>query len=124
MNDLAKPVKTELPDYCALEGRVGKTMAQRFGTSYSLPGAVKIADKQMLAIEQYQVMRNFDTWPSSLPEETLPNVTIRFWKPMQAKNAFLQRFMEILAKRSADLAIIRSQKTRMVKPWSAWVPVY
>lgn len=69
-------------------------MLARFGIGI-LPGSVKVADMQMLRAEQVQAMRSNEQW-SDLDGVPMPEVQLRFWDPVDARIAFLDRFEEIL----------------------------
>lgn len=49
--DIPKPFKNMLPDYMALEDKLMRVIAEKFGFEYPLPEEVKIADRNVLEWE-------------------------------------------------------------------------
>lgn len=96
IGDVAKPLKLLLPDYAAIEARVEAAVLSRFGLDPALPASVKVADQDMLRVEQRQAMGRFylDHLPSfDNPQAKL--VRLEFWEPAEARMMFLQRFEEV-----------------------------
>ena len=60
MKDIAKPLKSLLPDYCAIENRLAGVVAHVFKLQHPLPACIKEIDKDLLKME-YQGL--FDERP-------------------------------------------------------------
>ena len=94
LGDVSRPLKSLLPDYRAIERRVERAILPRFGIGI-LPPSVKVADMQMLRAEQVQAMRSSEQW-TDLEGVNMPEVQLRFWDPVDARIAFLDRFAELI----------------------------
>jgi hypothetical protein len=55
---------------------------------------VKVADLQMLRMEQLAAMRSDDDWPC-LKEVDEPPIRLKFWSPEMARFMFLRRFEDL-----------------------------
>lgn len=94
--DLAKPVKMckEMSGYRSLEDAVQAVICDHFSLLKEMPASVKEADLRMLATEVRDVM---GPPPASWGlEDVLPyTMTVKFMQPVNAKRAFLSRFVEL-----------------------------
>lgn len=91
IGDVAKPLKNILPDYKEVEERVERALFQQLGIQYPFPDSVKIADVEMLKLEQQYAMHSTDQWHDTYQVE-IPNVFLRFWSPTEARDQFLLRY--------------------------------
>lgn len=97
--DVCRPVKPHLANYHELESNLWSAICTRFYLPVELPAEVKHADLVMLATERRDLMPEHpDEWTdlhgiSSLPEIIVP------WRPEQARERFLERFIELSAAR-------------------------
>ena len=90
--DVIRPIKPSLTNYAAIEGRLIRAIAARFGLPQPMPPIVNIMDEAILLDEQAQVMAR-PPKPWSLDPATRPlGVTLQFWSPDQAFAAFMQEF--------------------------------
>jgi hypothetical protein len=98
-NDIPTPLKIALPVFKELEVRIESSMSERFGFTYPLSPAVKLADAQMLALEketllpqdtsEWEMLRGVDY--AHLREL----VDLTSWTPERARFEFLDRYEEI-----------------------------
>ena|SRR5690625_2248792 len=96
LGDIPSPLKRLLPDYRALEKRVEAVIFERFGIPYPLPGAVKYADLQALALERrFLLTKSSGAWPMLVGVE-VPSGVILPESPERAKARFLDRFLELV----------------------------
>jgi hypothetical protein len=58
LSDIAKPFKVRLPDYIALEDRLMKAIAAKFGFQWPMPNVVKKADKAALYLERMHLFNS------------------------------------------------------------------
>ena len=68
MNDIARPLKSLLPDYKALEERLHGVIAEKFGLISPMPDAVKFQDWTLLWNEYDSVVTGPEApyaWPAS-----------------------------------------------------------
>lgn len=94
LGDVSKPLKSLLPDYRRIEDRVERAIFAKFGLPTELPASVKIADRQMLGIEQRACMMNGDDWGRNTLDSPSDPV-ICFLAPPAACGAFLSRYTEL-----------------------------
>lgn len=96
-NDLAKPLKRQLPDYNALEDRVWAAVAHRFELPVVMPEFIKLADMAMLKYEVPRLMPRGTLEDLDLPGEPANLFGLPFWPPETAEKVFLRRFHELVA---------------------------
>lgn len=94
VGDMAKPLKTMLPEYSVIEKRAEAAIFKRFNVATPLPPTIKEADIQMLVTEQRQLMKNRDDWEYTRGRRPLDFV-IPAWSPEEAKAQFLARYAEL-----------------------------
>lgn len=94
LGDVSKPLKSLLPDYKRIEQRVERAIFARFGLPGNLPASIKVADRQMLGIEQRECMGNSDDWGRNTLD-TSHGPVICFLSPPAACGAFLARYSEL-----------------------------
>lgn len=97
-NDLPTPLKFAVPVFKELEARIESAMAQRFGFTYPLPCAVKLADAQMLGLEKHYLKRDHSRWDvlDGIEYEHLAGlVDLSPMAPDQAECLFMQRYEEL-----------------------------
>lgn len=96
LGDVTRPLKQLLPDYRAIERRVEVAVLTRFGCSLPLPKSVKVADMQLLATEQRDLMNWRDAqWTVLDGVDPLPEV-IEPWTPDRARREFLARYQALV----------------------------
>lgn len=92
IGDVAKPLKSLLPDYKVIESRVERAVLGRFGLPDVLPREVKHADLVLLATEKRDLMpAHLDQWACLDAVEPLA-LTIVPLSPAQARAEFLDRY--------------------------------
>lgn len=92
IGDVAKPLKSLLPDYRVIEKRIEATVFWRFGLPADLPPEVKTADLVLLATEQRDLMTcPNDEWALLKGVRALP-LKITAEPPLVARESFLRRF--------------------------------
>jgi hypothetical protein len=99
-NDLPTPLKFAVPIFKELEVRIESAMAERFGFTYPLPDAVKLADLQMLSLEKVHLKRDLSAWSVLDGIETKSVSALVDLSPMpptEAEAVFLARFAELAA---------------------------
>ena len=96
MVDLPRPVKRHLPDYAVYEDALAVVIAERFGTSATMPAEVKEADNRILLNERDALMAT-PPRPWGLDGlEPLP-VQIHAWQPFYANAIYLDRLRDLTA---------------------------
>ena len=96
IGDLARPVKQMLPDFRALDTKLGERAAKRFGLLLPAPPWLKEHDARIIVDERRQVMgRTKNTWTGDHLEPL--GITIEFWDPPTAKREWLTRHDRLTA---------------------------
>lgn len=94
-NDLPTPLKFAFPVFKTLEVQIEAAMSRRFGFTYPLADAVKLADLQMLGLEKTHIKRDTSHW-STLDgvefEHLRGKVNLSRMTPERAKRWFLDRY--------------------------------
>lgn len=88
--DMPRPLKRYIAGYQAVETRVQRAVAERFGLSRDMPECVHAADNAVLLAEKEQIMLPSPA-PWSVPGEAA-KVEIVKWTPAQARVMFLRRY--------------------------------
>lgn len=101
LGDVTRPLKQLLPDYKAIEKRVEAAVLARFGLD-CLPSCVKEADLILLATEQRDLMPPHDDAWHLLSGVTPLALRITPLDPQSAKEAFIDRYFEIIGARLMD----------------------
>ena len=94
VGDMPKPLKEELPDYQAVEDRVERAVFAAFNLPLPLPKEVKVADRVMLATEQFQIMKNNHDWKWTRGTERA-DIEIACLGPDDAYAFFMERAAEL-----------------------------
>lgn len=94
--DVSKPLKTLLPEYRRIEARVEAVVFHNYGIRNPLPASVKLADLRMLRAEQAQAMGSDEPWPV-VADLAPAAVKLQFWPPQEARQKFLERYVELNA---------------------------
>lgn len=92
--DVPRPLKKSLPDYCAIEDRIWRAIAQRFNLPAEMPECVKEADDRVLMAEKAQILKDGKPW--AVRAHPAP-IRIEEWTPQRASFTFLERFNELVA---------------------------
>lgn len=95
LGDVSSPLKSLLPDYKALEGRVERAISKRFGLPFPLDPQIKTADLRMLMTEKrdicIQTAQCGKEWPNYQPY----TFCVKPVSSRQAKHLFLHRFTQL-----------------------------
>lgn len=91
--DFPTPLKRLLPDFAKIEKNIEKAVLHRFNIE-ELPESVKVADRIMLATENYHLLTG-DDWPVLTGIKPIQDFHIQCLPPEQAKDFFLARFYEL-----------------------------
>lgn len=102
IGDVAKPLKRLLPDYAKIEEAVEEAIFDKLDIPFPFPPSVKEADHHMLRLEQRDAMLSNDPWNDTLGAR-IPNVTLRFWSPTEAKKLFLLRYASLTGSLVEDI---------------------
>lgn len=94
VGDMAKPLKDLCPEYRAIEDRVERALFAKHGLPLPMPPEVKEADVQMLATEQFALMRNRDDWDYCRGRQPL-DIDIPFMPPEVAAMFFMDRYVAL-----------------------------
>lgn len=95
--DLIRPLKhgTLLGQhYDTIEDRIFRVARNKW--NFNFHPSVKQIDREMILIEQRQLFPNF---PASVDWEIHPKIRLECWAPMQAKEMFMKRFIELRGNR-------------------------
>ncbi len=99
IGDIARPVKQQFPAIAEMEDRLLKAAAEHFGLAWPIPDEVGKIDEILLATEARDLMEQPPAdWKLSALPLTDP---IRPMTPLQAEQAFLERFAKLTASRNA-----------------------
>lgn len=93
LGDVARPLKTLLPDYVELEHHVQQTIGKHFGLSWPIPLSVKVADNRALIAEKRALMSVEHDWGIEADPVMVP-INPYCWQ--QARQMFENRFKEIV----------------------------
>lgn len=93
LGDVSTPLKSLLPEYREIEGRVQREIAGRFGLPWPIPTEVKEADRQALMMEKRGLFASQVPWPGEF--ETDPSSVTEVLDPLCAKWVFLSRLEEL-----------------------------
>jgi hypothetical protein len=92
LGDVATPLKNMLPEYRALEERIQRTIARRFGLVWPMPVEVKRADVRALMAEKRDLLTVDHDW--GIDVEPMAGPILPYcWQ--QAKQLFEERYKEI-----------------------------
>jgi hypothetical protein len=99
-NDITTPLKFKAGEFFKpLEIRIESAMAVQFGFIYPLPNPVKLADMQMLVLENEALRPHCPlsgiTMQFDEVAHLVPYVDISSWTPERAKFEFLDRYEEL-----------------------------
>jgi len=100
IGDVAAPLKRLLPDYQAVEKRIEKVIAERFGLLYPWPLSVKEIDLDMLRLEATTFMRpeGIPDWAPVLARKPVSAAAAAWalgWRREHAFATFLDRAKEL-----------------------------
>lgn len=98
VNDLAKPLKNELPDYQAVERRVWEmAIAPAFGLPLVMPDAIKAADFEMLRLEIEHLLPAHCLHDLGFDKTPRVERKVHCWQPQMARYMFKTRYEELTA---------------------------
>ena len=96
LSDISSPLKHCLLDYKVIERNLEAVIAAKFALCYPWGKSIKQADLQMLALERQELLASSPTPWSVLEGVSLPKHNpIEAWPPKEAKNKFLDRYVEL-----------------------------
>lgn len=104
-NDLPTPLKFAVPIFKELEVKIETAMSERFGFTYPLSNAVKLADAQMLSIEKVKLKRDLTHWDvlDGIETQSIQHlVDLSPMAPRRAERLFLERFSELASQAIKD----------------------
>jgi hypothetical protein len=94
LTDVPRPIKPFLYGYKEAEAKACDAIARKFGLTNLMTAEVREADNRILFDEKLQNMGNceleWDAWHDPL------GVTLQFWSPMQAEQAFLCEYWSLI----------------------------
>jgi hypothetical protein len=92
VGDMVRPLKRQLPEYEAAEGRVIAAIVERFGLpSTTMPAEVKDADNRILLTER-AILMPATRYPWNIEHLAPLPVNVRGLLPSEAEAAYLDRF--------------------------------
>lgn len=95
--DIPRPVKHArgMEGYRVIEGTFMRAVCERFGLPLEMPESVRHADEVLLATEARDLMpaESVRRWTLLYPAQ--PDMEIKPWTPLHAKDVFLARFREL-----------------------------
>lgn len=91
IGDMVRPLKLFMAEFNRVEAEILSAVSQRFDLTPSMPGAVALADEQMLHAEALELMGPAaQEWARV---EKAAALHIRPWSPERAFHEFMGRFM-------------------------------
>jgi uncharacterized protein len=106
ITDIASPIKQHLPDYRNMEDNILKAIFTQYDLEYPQHPAIKQADLAMLSVEAHHLLpsggRTWDMWKTI--KRPPPNNIYKpvCMSPKQAKQLFIDKFMELHVERRAN----------------------
>jgi hypothetical protein len=100
VGDIVRPVRRAIPEFDAMEARVHRTIAERFGVRPTMPSEVREADDRVLAREKEDLLpglRNERPDPYRSPVDNVSRIVPVL--PEEAERLFLARFAELSRRR-------------------------
>lgn len=88
--DVPRPVKTELPEYKAIEARLMNAIAIKLRFTWPMLPAVHRVDNDLLETEMHQLFLN-GQHPEAGPYGKVLPMTITVWSPEETRAVFNQR---------------------------------
>ena len=85
LGDVSTPLKSLLPEYAEIEGRVQRMIAGRFGLPWPMPKEVKVADREALMVEKRDLFTVKREWlgevepPSSMTVGAVMSPSLVKW---------------------------------------------
>lgn len=95
--DVPRPVKRYLSDYAAIEDRVWRAIAARFGVSPELPAEVHDVDTRILLTERASLMSRAEIGAWKMDGLEPLGVTVTGWEPAYAEERYLNRLAHLLS---------------------------
>jgi hypothetical protein len=93
--DVPRPIKSDMPGFKAIEERVMRAVAERFGLTWPEPSEVKIEDTRILLMEKRDLMTPEPPW-SWGDDWLLPAWQIPHMSQEKAKETFLERVRQLM----------------------------
>jgi hypothetical protein len=98
LNDIARPVKPNLPGYKKIEEDLTKIIYQKFGLEYPYNWYVKDMDNIMLYSESQYLFSSTKDWTYEKDSWQLEKDKFRFYSPKDAKIWFLETYERLFNK--------------------------
>ena len=96
LTDVASPIKQYLSNYKEMEKVIMDAIATKYGLPTEMPEDVHMADRLALMVETDVLMPSGGKdWMANIPNMILPDVTLEFHTPKNAKYAFLDMFEKL-----------------------------
>jgi uncharacterized protein len=119
IGDLIWPLKQDVGfahEFKRAEARLARVIAGTFGTRYPYPPIVKRMDTAILVNEREQAMpparEAAADWGRKEWGEPIAGLTLEFWSPTSARNAFMEAFQGEIRLRAERLRIEGSDPSR------------
>ena len=93
--DMARPLKMILSDFRAVEDRIERALARKFGTIYPPPVIIKECDRRIIRDERAQCMSESGNAWGSFDDLQPLGVTIEFLQPSDAERLFLGTYQSL-----------------------------
>ena len=94
LGDVSTPLKSLLPEYAEIEGRVQRIIAGRFGLPWPIPKEVKVADREALMVEKRDLFDVHREWIGEfLPGKDMSVKVVM--SPSLAKFVFQERLSQL-----------------------------
>lgn len=106
VGDMVRPLKHQLPEYCAAEDLVMVAVAERFGLRGQMPDEVKEADSRILLDERAALMScTRHPWVQDTDGTEPLGVQITGWDPRFAEDMYTRRLNELFAGSPANQVV-------------------
>ena len=97
--DLVRPAKRQLPDYVAMEKKMGRAISEKFNLPIEMHPLVKEVDNRMLVTEARQILsgagirwwENKNSCDYAVPYP----IVIKPWTPERSRREFLERYYQL-----------------------------
>lgn len=98
VGDMVRPLKLHMPEFRAVEDRVGRAIADRFGMDPLAPEEVKLADSRIL-LDERTALFEAPAADWGLGDIEPLGVTLQCWEPALAERIYTDTFFRLLEKK-------------------------